>query len=479
MDSGRVDAVVLPVAVPVHDEKPVRQSGFADPFFESEPFMAEASNVGVVVLFISIVRAHQRGGGNQDFEGCIAGQQRFLEPFHLLLAPQGFLLAIRRVVGGTVVPSFNQPDLEIAAQPVGPVGLLIGLPRQHHWRLFAESRQAEIHQRFIRSGRITVIAPPIMIVLFPVGVNFGEELGKPRLHELFVPFAAQFGLGFGGGFGGLVVIYDVPGADKGLGLEFQNGLQRRIAQAAVSPGVGRTRAFGQPMERRVVHAGGHHEMHWFDRSWSPGAEPASWTGFRGCPVLFRKLEPVEIRMSREQAVDPGFHNEILVRARGNPVCEGGMSERFLIGNFESGFSGVPREISIDQAGSLCEATLENGGMCRDLSHHLPLPMVNVRPQRWEDKRKAEAPGAKNWQQRQTGTEKQHHCIMEAFQAVCQSGVMTVRLTREMFCQWGPRRDKFVARLNICGSLFSKETILNYDNRTDPRIHGGLAGSGAA
>lgn len=71
-------------------------------------------------------------------------------------------------------------------------------------------------------------------------------------------------------------------------------------------------------------------------------------------------------------------------------------------------------------------------MCRDLPHHLTLPMVNVRPQCWEAQRIAEAPDAENWQKRQTGTEMQHPCIMEAFQAVCQSGVMTVRLAREMF-----------------------------------------------
>jgi hypothetical protein len=71
----------------------------------------EAADVAVAVFLAFAVGADQRGGGNENLERRIAGEQGFLEPTLLGLAPDGLFGTVRHAIGAGVEPALDEPDL--------------------------------------------------------------------------------------------------------------------------------------------------------------------------------------------------------------------------------------------------------------------------------------------------------------------------------------------------------------------------------
>ena len=99
VDSGfRVHRMILPVPVSARDEEVARQIlGKPRPHFV--PFVPERC-VRVVVLLVAAIRADDRGRADQHFPVGVAGEQRFLEPLFLVLAPDGLGGAVLHGVRG-------------------------------------------------------------------------------------------------------------------------------------------------------------------------------------------------------------------------------------------------------------------------------------------------------------------------------------------------------------------------------------------
>ncbi len=218
LDAGGVDAVILPVAVAAEGIEMLDLLG-ANPLKELIGLVAEAAEIDVVISFGGVVRADHGGGGDEDFEGGITLLEGAHEPLALGGAPEGFFGAIGHFVWGAVVAAFGKPELQVAVDAVGAVagGGMVACGMNGH--LLAKDLDAGARGGRLRTSKVGVVEAEVVIVFGPEGWGRGEEIDEAREAEGLVPFFAEVRQGFGGGFGGVIIINDVARADEEVGFE--------------------------------------------------------------------------------------------------------------------------------------------------------------------------------------------------------------------------------------------------------------------
>ena len=78
------------------------------------PFVFE-DLVGVIVLLVLSIRSDDWIRVDQDAEGRVGLIEGSIEPLFLRLAPDRLVRAVRSIVGGTIIASLHQPNLQIAS----------------------------------------------------------------------------------------------------------------------------------------------------------------------------------------------------------------------------------------------------------------------------------------------------------------------------------------------------------------------------
>src|SRR6478735_9088875 len=118
---GRIDGMVLPVAVAVEEERVVfRVLGY--PLANLDAFLREGV-VGVIVVLVPTVGPDDRSRRDDDLPVSFARRHAVLQPLFLHLSPDGLRGAVGKVVGAAEITAFEQKDLEGPAPTEGPVGL--------------------------------------------------------------------------------------------------------------------------------------------------------------------------------------------------------------------------------------------------------------------------------------------------------------------------------------------------------------------
>ena len=282
--------MILPVAIPADDDEAFgRELVVRQPAEEIVAFISESTWVDVVVPLRATAGSHHGCRGEKDLEGGVALQQGSLEPIPLFLPPDRLPGTVGKIVGAAVVTSLHDPDLEVPVHSPRGVGHRIGCSWIDDRILFPEHPDPQFVGRSgagtgvlrvevllgvgsdpvlgIDAGRIDrigVVEPVVVIVFQPVGGHSGEQIQEPLLRVLLLVLHPQLVLGLRPsshlvGASGAVVVDVVSQTHEEIGLQGQNGSQRRIAQRLVRSAVGRLGAPPGVVEFAVVHAGGEGE----------------------------------------------------------------------------------------------------------------------------------------------------------------------------------------------------------------------------
>jgi hypothetical protein len=122
----------------------------------------------VIVLLGGIVRTDHGRGRDQDLERGVALPEGAVQPRELFGSPERLVRPVGHHVRAAVIPTLDEPELQIPAHSVGPVGdgLRVGGINNRH--LFPESGDAKRIRGCVVAGGIGVVLAMIVIVLEPV-----------------------------------------------------------------------------------------------------------------------------------------------------------------------------------------------------------------------------------------------------------------------------------------------------------------------
>ena len=152
----------------------------------------------------------------------VAGFEGGFEPFLLFGSPEGFAGTVVHPVRRAEVAAFGEPDLEVFADPDGPVGRAFLVTHRCDRKLLAEEIDSRHGEGEFVFGIVGVVVAEVVVVLRPIGGNVLEEIDEAGEAELFVPALAEFRDG-GGIPDGVVVVDDIAGSDEEVGLDRGHG----------------------------------------------------------------------------------------------------------------------------------------------------------------------------------------------------------------------------------------------------------------
>ena len=81
-----------------------------------------------VPAFKRVIIIEHLAATDNEFEGCVRGQQVVFEPLHLLMTEEYFVRTIRGIFMGFVVPVVHQEEVDVVVTDFGETPSCSGIP---------------------------------------------------------------------------------------------------------------------------------------------------------------------------------------------------------------------------------------------------------------------------------------------------------------------------------------------------------------